>query len=142
MNYLEKIESKYSYDTLLTETDLDAKVRDILIANGIKYYGQLYIHSLDYYKSMKKIGAKALTEIKCFLKRSLGTNNEETPGNWVFSFAEDARDKEARISRRFHEMNRAIANYADARAEGKRQIDLYYKLIELEEFVAKEEGER
>lgn len=130
-----EMKSNYSHDTLLSETDLDARVRDILAVNGILYYGQLFIHDLDYYKGLKKFGAKSLTELKRFLKRSLNTNDEEAPGNWVFTFGDYMREEEKRILKYAREMDKAIERYVNAKVEYKPDIDLYHDLLDLEKSV-------
>ena len=126
---------KYSYDTLLIETDLNPRVRDTLIENGIVYYGQLIIHDVDYFLSFKKFGKKSFLELRSFLKKANNTNDEDAPGNWPFCFGERAKQLEEEIAWRAKNVQRAINKYKEVTIKYAPDINLYYKIVELEESV-------
>ena len=123
---------KYSYDTLLADTDINPKLADILNKNGIKRFGQLLIHDADYFLSFEKFGKGTLLKLRSFLKQACGTNDEESPGNWVFCLKDDAENAKHYIARSANRLNRAIEEYTEYRIKYQPIIDRYNKILELE----------
>ena len=132
------INYKYSYDTLLIDTDINPKLADILNKNGIKYFGQLLIHDRDYFLSFERFGAGTLLKLRSFLKHACGTNDEESPGNWIFCFKKGVEEAEERIELAADRLNDAINDYIKLKIEYQPKFDLYDKILELEEQLKKE----
>lgn len=98
---------RYSYDTLLSDTDIDTSLLKVLNDNGIVYYGQLRLHDFYYYKSLKGFGAKKMALLKEFVGDDWVVGR-----SYFFDLKEQIDEADKYINNKRMRIIRAIDDYA------------------------------